>query len=248
MIGTRPVPAPGGGFDTEVALSVPLTQPHLAVTERHGTHVLDMRAEVAVYNRPNIVIRGVDETSHWDFRFYTMAFSYSGLLMYIRSGATVDLSGVSLTDGGGIKPCLVCARLGQKFLPIIDISAGATASIHHSVIVPNIGVGIKGSTGTYTQNVVYRPVTGFWMQHDAHVIENVVFSAKDAVFITNSGEEQSVDLESTGDAEGGTPKACFSTDGSASGTLRNNACGGGVLCAPRLLPNAHCMDSSQPLE
>eukprot|EP00966_Prymnesium_polylepis_P273445 6316957-Prymnesium_polylepis.2 len=39
-----------------------------------------MRAEVAVINRPNIPIRGVDETSHWDFRFYTMSFSAFGLV------------------------------------------------------------------------------------------------------------------------------------------------------------------------
>ena len=67
----RHVPAPGGGFDTELQLTSALSFTHIGVTEIHHGHALSMRAEVALYLRaipslaatPSITLRGVDSTA-----------------------------------------------------------------------------------------------------------------------------------------------------------------------------------------
>ena len=67
VFAVRPVAAVGGGWDTELSLSMPLSHSHLGVTESHPGHELEMRAEVAVTSRPTISIRGVDNLDS-DFR------------------------------------------------------------------------------------------------------------------------------------------------------------------------------------
>jgi hypothetical protein len=44
----RYVPSPTGGQDTEISILNPLVHRHIGVTERHGSHTLEMRAEVGL--------------------------------------------------------------------------------------------------------------------------------------------------------------------------------------------------------
>ena len=55
------------------------------------------------------VLMAVDSL-HWDFRFKTMARSLLGMLVLVRPGANLTLSGVWLEDGGTHKPGLVALR------------------------------------------------------------------------------------------------------------------------------------------
>ena len=71
VAGTRAVATADGSVDTEVVVTRALRSDHLGVTEVHNGHVLELRAEVGVLNRANIIVRGVD-VDHWDFRFIAM--------------------------------------------------------------------------------------------------------------------------------------------------------------------------------
>ena len=52
------MPAPGGGWDTEVGLDAPLAHAHRGETEVHNGHTLELRAEVATPNpNPNPITR-----------------------------------------------------------------------------------------------------------------------------------------------------------------------------------------------
>ena len=71
VAGTRAVDAADGSVVTEVVVTQALRNDHLGVTEVHNGHTLELRAEVGVLNRANIIVRGVD-VDHWDFRFIAM--------------------------------------------------------------------------------------------------------------------------------------------------------------------------------
>ena len=47
VLASRMVPAPDGGWDTEVVLTGPLSYAHHAETEMHNGHVLELRAVAA---------------------------------------------------------------------------------------------------------------------------------------------------------------------------------------------------------
>ena len=59
VLASRLVPAPGGGWDTEVGLDSPLSHAHHGETEIHNGHTLELRAEVGVISRPSIQLAGV---------------------------------------------------------------------------------------------------------------------------------------------------------------------------------------------
>ena len=82
--------------------------------------------------------------------------------MVAYSSATVSLSGVTLQDGGGYHPCMRCIMYGSVIIPVIDIHESADVDIHHTVVRPNIGLGIKTRSGSFTNNVVFLTSAGFW--------------------------------------------------------------------------------------
>ena len=107
VFATRYVPDGHGGWDTEINTASPLKYRHVGVTEQHGQHTLDMRAEVGCYLRPvkpfgpaypTIRIAGVDSL-HWDFKFKTMAKSFFGAILRLEPGSNVTMHGVRLEDG-----------------------------------------------------------------------------------------------------------------------------------------------------
>ena len=51
LLAAQLVPAPGGGWDTEVGLDAPLSHAHHGETEIHNGHTLELRAEVGVISR-----------------------------------------------------------------------------------------------------------------------------------------------------------------------------------------------------
>ena len=51
LLAAKLVPAPGGGWDTEVGLDAPLLHAHHGETEIHNGHTLELRAEVGVISR-----------------------------------------------------------------------------------------------------------------------------------------------------------------------------------------------------
>ena len=150
-------------------MQTPLAYRHVAVTEQHGQHLIDMRCEVGLYLRPHrptgapqpsIRIAGVDNT-HWDFRFRTMSRSLLGLLFIARSGSNVTLSGVRVEHGGTHKPGLVALRAvaggPRNVLPMIHCMRGAICTIRRNVIVPGRGHGVETFAGRVESNI-------FWAQ------------------------------------------------------------------------------------
>ena len=175
VLASRMVPAPDGGWDTEVVLTGPLSYAHHAETEMHNGHVLELRAEVGVISRPTIKVAGVDALDFAnDFLFITMQACKQGggcgLLMKLRGRAVTALSGVLIQDGGLVHTSLV--------LPIITVSSKHT-TIEGCVVNPNYGHGISASSGTYHGNLVYHSATGMLVGGTADVRYNAIFSVRD---------------------------------------------------------------------
>ena len=175
----RYLPNPSGGSDTEIGLSNTLSHRHVAVTERHGIHSIDMRAEVGLYlrarttdNQPAIRISGVDSLD-WSFRFKTMEVSLFGLLMVVEGNATMH--GVRIENGGAHKPSLVATREGRKIVPMVRCSGHC--DVRSSVIIPRRGHAIESFSGYFENNVMWESFVGYRVGGTAAVINNVIFGA-----------------------------------------------------------------------
>ena len=151
-----------GGFDTRITLSAALSCEHIAITETHGSQVFDMRAEVGLLYRPvptpdgshapSIRISGADSTAY-NFRFRTAAYTNFGQQTKIFPGATAILRGVSIEKSGGINQLLAgikCAGACDVRSSIIrtqwlETSPGALGIVHTG-----------GGVGHYEDLVFYR--------------------------------------------------------------------------------------------
>ena len=177
----RHVPAPGGGFDTELQLTSALGYTHLGVTEIHHGHALSMRAEVALISRPTIMIAGVDETSA-EFAFYKMETQYQGAFVIVAEGGVADLSGVHLKDGGCHFPSFTCSKwtggsITWPFVDFQDETTAAAVSMQGCIIEPNgYGHGVRAASGHFYDNVVYKPASGFDLRGTAVAKYNAIFS------------------------------------------------------------------------
>ena len=179
----RFVPAAGGTYDTEISITQPLQFKHVAVTEQHGVHAIDMRSEVGLYLRaktadgaPAIRITGAD-TTQWDFRFKTMGMSKTGLLMNIESGGRAIMRGVRVENGGAYKPSLVCIREGRKIVPMIRCLGGSECNLQSSVLIPRMGDGIETFAGLIENTITWQSFTAFQIGGTAVVRNNVVYGA-----------------------------------------------------------------------
>ena len=236
---TRPVPALDGTWDTQVMLTQPLSNRHVGVTEVHNGHELEMRAEVAVINRPlpanapgrapstrrpvpyktSIRIAGVD-SNVWNWRFYTMRVSKHGVMMHVMGGARAVLSGVVIEDGGCHFPSIVCMRDHGFVGPMLKCSGSCTVT--GSSLTPNLGHGISASSGTLVQgNVIFKPSTGVQVRRSARVVDNVVYSVEDKPKNLGFTDEDAGFALFGGsstvlrNAVAGSNKACFSSTGFA---------------------------------
>lgn len=188
---TQPVPAPGGGWDTSVALTQALRHSHIGVREVYNGHELEMRSEVAVLNRPlpegsaardavanraepyttSIRIAGVDSNlANW--RFYSMAVSKHGVMINVKDGqrpARAVFSGVVIEDGGCHFPSIVCMR-GYGFVgPALTCDGECT--VVGSAVIPRLGHGIRAKSGsTIEGNVIYKPASGVLLHGTARVV------------------------------------------------------------------------------
>ena len=111
----RYLPAPGGTSDTELVLTEALAHEHLGVSEVHGSHTLNMRAEIGLYKRkpkrmPSgeekysfIRISGAD-ANYPGFRFKSMHTSKFGVLFFTYFGGKTTLRGVLVENGGSHFP------------------------------------------------------------------------------------------------------------------------------------------------
>ena len=179
IFAVRYLPSPSGGADTEIGLSGALSHRHVAVTERHGIHSIDMRAEVGLYlraktkeNQPAIRISGVDSLD-WSFRFKTMQKSLFGLLMVVEGNATMH--GVRIENGGAHKPSLVALREKRKVVPIVRCRG--YCDVRSSVIIPRRGHAIEAFSGYFENNVMWESFVGYRVGGTAAVINNVIFGA-----------------------------------------------------------------------
>jgi hypothetical protein len=95
LVAAQLVPAPGGGWDTEVGLDAPLAHAHHGETEVHNGHTLELRAEVGVISRPTIKLAGVDSLAT-GFKFKTMASTDEGMMLLARGrSVTEHISAIS---------------------------------------------------------------------------------------------------------------------------------------------------------
>jgi hypothetical protein len=186
----RYIPNGAGGWDTEINVILPLQFRHVAVTEQHGLHTIDMRCEVGLFLRPHtgragpayssIRIAGVDN-NHWDFRFRSMALSYLGMLFIARRGSTVTMEGVRVEDGGTHKPGLVALRRSvggpRNVIPMIHCWPGATCHFRRNVIVPRRGHGIETWSGHVERNVFWQSMTGLKIGGNAVAMYNAVYGS-----------------------------------------------------------------------
>ena len=172
------MPAPGGGWDTEVGLDAPLAHAHRGETEVHNGHTLELRAEVGVISRPSIKLAGVDSLAS-GFKFKTMALTDEGMMLLARGRSVTELSGVLLSDGGcnqGVS--VTCKRKGAFVMPLVHVSAKHFA-MESCVVIPRRGHGIVARSGVYRNNLVYHSATGFALGGSADARYNVVFSVRD---------------------------------------------------------------------
>ena len=78
LLAAKLVPAPGGGWDTEVGLDAPLSHAHHGETEIHNGHTIELRAEVAtltmaVLTMAVLVLTMAVPTLLWLYDLLTMA-------------------------------------------------------------------------------------------------------------------------------------------------------------------------------
>ena len=190
LTGTRKVPALGGGYDTELTLLDPIEYRHVAVTEQHGTHTLDMKTEVglllrprrpsrdAQYAHPSIRIAGVD-SNRWGFRFAAMRKIDAGLIFKGSSGSYITMHGVHMENGGAHKPSNVALRYNRKIVPMV-LCYGA-CDLQRSVFVPKIGHALETSSTRESppnlclRNIFWKHVVAVRIFRTAHVLENLVF-------------------------------------------------------------------------
>ena len=158
-----------GGFETRVHLLQGLIHRHLAVTETHGSHVVDMRGEVALQFRPHPTVRpaimnlldsqgvpvqrtssiqiaGVQSVFNRQFRFRDHFQIGHGFQMTTGEGSTTVLHGVIMKDIGLSGGARGRAREG--------VICGGSCDIRSSLFWPRIGDGIGGGNGTYIENIV----------------------------------------------------------------------------------------------
>lgn len=125
----------------------------------HHSRSIEMRAEVGVTSRPTILLSGVDTVGHpwsWDFQFDTLKKAQSGLLLRAHAGSVLTLSGVKVAEGGAAFPAIAAMRGGSFVLPVVSISARASASVRGSVFMPVYGHGVVAKAGVVEGNLIYR--------------------------------------------------------------------------------------------
>ena len=171
------MPTANGNVDTWLAFSAALLHEHLAETETHSGHEIDMRGEVALSYRPHsggdrpimdmVDSRGIPfrRTSFirisgakplFNPRFKFRPFGEHGLRFEAHGAdwpnnqpaSVVVLHGVMASDIG---------RMGwRRSKASAGIICDGTCDIRHSVFLPRIGDGISAGDGSHMENLVFH--------------------------------------------------------------------------------------------
>ena len=180
-----------GGFDSRITLSAALSYEHIAITETHGSQVFDMRAEVGLLYRPvptpdgshapSIRISGADSTAY-NFRFKTCAYTNTGQVTEIFRGATAILRGVSIEKSGAAgTQSMACKKEGRI---LGGIMCAGTCDLRSSIIrsewleTKSSGPGIiqTGSgVGHYEDLVFHRNIVSMSLRGRALVRNTATF-------------------------------------------------------------------------
>lgn len=188
VTGVNSLPLRAGGVDTRLQLSAPLQHSHLSVSETHGGHVVEMRAEVALYLRPRadhvppimrlldsrdvpvmrssmIRISGVRPILDMNFRFRAFQ-GKRGLVLTTAPRSAVVMRGVMLIDIG--------RKGGARGRAMAGLNCKGQCDIRSCLVLPRLGDGInvKKATG-HVENVVFTEFHRGVAASDAVVLNSV---------------------------------------------------------------------------